>query len=164
MGLAEDLSLPKIVFTDTQGATPVVRTCAFQRPSKFMVKNIARKTTSESNAGIKETLFYYSKDLIEIGWELLGVGPGVPNLNPDTEYGFGELRRLWLSCRDGTPFTLYRNRSVTSAGYPSGAVFKTHRNIWTVRFQDGYDFTFENAQNAKDRHNVTLQLEEVISE
>jgi hypothetical protein len=103
-----------------------------------------------------ETLSYYSRDRIEIGWNMLGIGYGGQD-------GYVDLLRLWDSCKGGTSFTFYRHVSLGTA-YPGDLPYDAHPNVWTVIFDPKVEAfeAYEHENNLHNRFKVTLRMQEVI--
>jgi hypothetical protein len=151
----EQLSQPAFTFTDTY-TDAGARTIILPRPKSFSVADVPKKSVRESNSGRTETLFYFSRHVLEIEWEFLPLGD-------PTEDGMLALRHLWESCKDGTAFEFQRHYAITSGGYPDASIEdQIHANTWDVKFDVGQAFEVENARGVKDRYNVKLRLMEVL--
>jgi hypothetical protein len=157
----EDVSYPRITWTNTTGPIPAVVSLDFTCPVKFRVVRSVVNKVNRANSGIRETLTIRSEEMIEMEWEFLGLGGGIGT----DGHGITNLLQLWESCKDGTPFTIQRHQAIGSTGYPTGfPPYKVHKNVWTVRFHPSMkEFPIETQQRVKDRYPVKLTLEEVIT-
>lgn len=67
--------------------------------NNFQIEKINKQSVSESMAGLQETLEFYNRDLIHLERNYL------------TGTEIEKLRRWWNYVRDGSSFTLYRDRN-----------------------------------------------------
>ncbi len=159
--LAEQTSLPKIVFTDTTNSDATV-TISCPRPTRLAIRQRRAFSVNESLSGRRETITRYRQHVIEVEWHFVSADTSVWTSSLATVSVF---RRLWDSCNDGTPFYFYVHGSLLS-GYPqtSTGLQWTHKNLYYVRFASNMDeLVIEDQENAKDRCKVTLAMEEVLT-
>ena len=155
---ADQVSRPRIAFLDTVTipAAPFPSSILMDRPTRVRIDMQRRATTAEAMNGREETLFYFDRHVVTVDWNWLAIGTGGAD-------GFSDLRRLWQSTQDGTPFTLWLHEAI-EVGYPdpTDPTFWVHENKYSVRWDASMkEFHVEDASRVKDRFHASLKFREV---
>jgi hypothetical protein len=138
----EQTSAPQ--FTYTSGLTVIL---VMPRPQSFVVRSPDEITHARATSGRRQTLLYYSQDMISIGWNFL------------TAAQLHSLRNVWDATHGGLKFKFQRHNLLPSE-YPYAGQ-KVYKNIWDVLWAESMkQFPAELEGDMKDTFRITMEMEE----